>query len=216
MPSTALQTAQTNLQRVSDILSFHTKEKNPGVGAPPPADASLVLGATALTYAAWEAYVEDLAIEVVAFLSKTIPVSKVDDEVRTKIAENVPKWSLAGSGWRKVWRDQVYVFARGTLGTKNFGMNTADAETVLKLFALVGVQPFRDVRWKNATTSQVKDRLQSLVRDRGTVVHTAQLPTKYGLNNARRHREFVDRLLVKLDATVEAQVTKIAGGKAPW
>jgi hypothetical protein len=65
VPSQSLLAAQANLGVVNDILSFHSKEKNPAPGAPMTADASLVLGATALLYAVWEAYTEDLAIELV-------------------------------------------------------------------------------------------------------------------------------------------------------
>jgi hypothetical protein len=212
VPSQSLLAAQANLGVVNDILSFHSKEKNPAPGAPMTADASLVLGATALLYAVWEAYTEDLAIELVDVLSKGLTPAKVPTPLRKKIVNGATKWDLAGDGWRSVWRKRVKDYARGTDAPGSFGMNTAGPANVSELFSLIGVLAFHEVSWSNATTKQVKDRLQKLVRDRGDVVHTAKPPYPgYGINQARAHRDFVTRLMPNFDKSIGKSGTAVLG-----
>lgn len=214
--SSSLETAQANLGRVDDILSFHSKSQDPSPGAPPSANASLVLGATALTYAAWEVYVEDLAVEAVGELSRKFAPSKVPSALRKQIVDGCQKWDLVGDGWRRVWRDRVEREARGVTNQASFGLNTANPENVIKLFALVGISPFSNVRWKNATTKQVKARVQKLVSDRSAVVHTGKAPSGYGLNQARNHLVFVRRLLPVFDGSVGRQAGDLLGSTAIW
>ena len=88
-------------------------------------------------------------------------------------------------------------------------------ENVIDLFQAVGVEPFLNVSWKNMSTASAKKRVSRLVEDRGTVVHTGELPVRYGLPQARKHREFILRLVPKVDATVADQLDLLAG-KPAW
>ncbi len=212
--SQAAATAQQNLTRVTDILSFHAKEQQPAAGAPPARHTSLVLGATALAYAAWESYVEQVAVEVVAFLSAQLSAAQVPTRVRELLAYEASPWDLTGDGWRREWEQLIHRRAYGD-GSSTFGLNTAGPAQVIALFEAVGLEPFKNVRWQNVTVGAAKNRIAQLVKDRGTVVHTAQLPMNYGLNHVREHRDLVKRLVRKMDSSVSSQALALAG-TLPW
>lgn len=214
MASQARGTALQNLGRVDDILSFHNKELDPAVGPPPGPDRSLVLGAIALLYAAWEAYVELVAVEATAHLSTILEPANVPGSVRTALQAETDAWDLVGDGWRQAWRDLVERKALGT-GTNDFGLNTAGPQQVLALYATVGLDPFLEVSWQNMSNGAVRQRVAALVRDRGTIVHTAQTPAGVGLNSARTYRAFVERVIDRVDETLSAQALTLSGA-SPW
>lgn len=210
MPSQARGTALENLARVDHILSFHSKELDPTVGPPPGPDRSLVLGAIALLYAVWEAYVELVAVESTAYLSTSLQPAAVPGTVRTALQAETDPWDLVGEGWRQAWRDLVKRKALGA-GTNDFGLNTAGPHQVLTLYDTVGLNPFHEVSWQNMSNAAVRQRVAELVRDRGTIVHTAQPPEGVGLNTARIYRSFVERLIDRVDATLSAQALTLTG-----
>jgi hypothetical protein len=81
-------------------------------------------------------------------------------------------------------------------------MNTASVPRVRELFELVGADPFKDVKWSGMTHANVKKRVAALVRNRGHIVHKAELPAGYGLTQARNDRKFVGILIAQVDSTV--------------
>jgi hypothetical protein len=212
--SSASTVFSANLQRVDDVLSFHAKSINPEKGSPPGPDRSLVLGAVALVYASWEAYIEQVAVEAVDHLSRELRPDQVPDSVQQKLAGIGSPWALAGDGWRAEWRALIRSEALGE-GTSAFGLNTASADKVRKLFRSVGVKPFEGVSWQNANTTTVKKRLGKLVSARGQIVHTATAPNGVGLNSAREHRDFADRLVGAVDKRLSAQIRDL-GAPKPW
>jgi hypothetical protein len=112
-PTAALQTAQQNLTRVKDILSFHGKSTTPAKGPPLTKDTSLVLGATALTYAVWENYIEQLALAAVAHQAAVIDPGSVPASARKALAGYADAWDLAGDGWRSKWNELIESRALG-------------------------------------------------------------------------------------------------------
>lgn len=216
MPSNARQALAGNLGTVDDIIWFHQKEQAPGVGAPPNRDRSLVLGATAVLYAAWEGYVEQLAISAVDWLAPRIGPAGVPQTVRQTLEScGATAWDFAGDGWRAVWTKAVRDHAVGD-GTATFGLNTAGPGQVIRLFEeYVGYDPLAGVSWQNANSDTVRRRLVKLVRERGTIVHTAQAPQNYGIQRYRNHRAFVERLADLFDDRAKTQLAQL-GGADPW
>ena len=215
MPSAAVGACNSNLERVDDILSFHDKELNPAVGPPPGRDRSLVLGAVVLLYAAWEAYVEQVAVELTDFLAGHLAPANVPASVTDALAAQSKPWDLAGDGWRTEWKAMVKKKAVGSGGTGDFGLNTAGPGQIIGLFALVGVDPFGAVNWQNMSTAAVKTKISALVRDRSEIAHTAQVPAGLGLNTARTYRDFVARLVEKFDEKLGTKGAALAPA-APW
>jgi hypothetical protein len=216
MPSAARQALAGNLATVDDIIWFHQKQQVPGAGAPPNRDRSLVLGATALLYASWEGYVEQLAICAVEWLAPRIEPANVPAKVRATLDNGgATAWDFAGGGWRNVWLSAVREHAVGD-GAATFGLNTAGPRQVTKLFEeYVGYHPFAQVSWQNANADTVRRRLAKLVRERGTIVHTAQGPQNYGIARYRNHRQFVERLADRFDDYAKEQLAQL-GGADPW
>lgn len=217
MASQARAALTTNLGTVDDIAWFHQKQQVAAAGPPPNRDRSLVLGATAVLYAAWEGYVEQLAMDAVSWLAPQIPLADVPAGVRATLEglDGVGAWDFAGDGWRNLWIQAVRDRAVGD-GSSTFGLNTAGPRQVTDLYRLyVGYNPFTDVSWQNANTETVRRRLTLLVRERGTIVHTAQAPANYGINRFRNHRSFVERLADHFDARAFDQLSALGGG-APW
>ena len=205
-----------NLGTVDDIVWFHQKEQLPNVGAPPNRDRSLVLGATALLYAAWEGYIEQLAIVAVDWLAGQIDAAAVPARVQKTLEEaGVGHWDFAGDGWKTVWKAEVRQFAVGD-GTRTFGINTAGPKQVINLFeGYAGYHPLDGIAWQNCNNDTVKRNLSKLVKERGTIVHTAVGPPNYGINRYRNHRQFVERLADRFDARAKAQLNTL-GGASPW
>lgn len=214
MPSDASGVFASNISRVDDVLSFHSKEQDAAAGPPPGPDRSLVLGAIALVYASWEAYIEESAVEVTAFLATHLEPDEVPTSARDELIAEAKPWALAGDGWRQEWKDLVSRRALG-VGTKGFGLNTAGPHQVIELFNSVGVDPFMDVAWQNMNAQSVKNRLAKLIQDRSAIVHTAQAPAGVGLNTARGYRDFSERLVERVDVTLSSQAGALVGS-APW
>lgn len=214
MPSSASVASATNLSRVDDILSFHSKTTSPTKGPPPGKDRSLVLGAVALVYASWEAYIERVAVEVTTYLASTLPPAAVPSTARACISNAAVPWDLVGDGWRTRWTEVVTRLAIGS-GPNDFGLNTAGPRQVVHLFEAVGLSPFDKVSWQKMNTASVKKKLASLVRDRGEIVHTGVAPTGIGLNTARGYRLFIEQLIARVDSSLGSQATGLAGA-SPW
>jgi hypothetical protein len=97
-----------------------------------------------------------------------------------------------------------------------FGLNTAGPGQVIKLFEdYVGYDPLAQLSWQNANPTTVRRRLALLVRERGTIVHTAQGPQNYGITRYRNHRQFVERVADRFDDRAKAQLA-LLGGADPW
>jgi hypothetical protein len=206
--SKAIADLGSGLVAVDDVLSFVKS----GVGKPSKQEQSLFVASVALSYAVWENYVEEVAIEVTTFLSKTIAEASVPSSVRDWIMKSHPTaWDLVvHPGWRELWVQMVRARAKGEPGKElDFGMLTANAKNVGGLFDRVGVQPFCDV------TDDELAELDRLVEQRGRIVHTGKAPDEFRKKNATDWRAFVEELSKKVDASIAREARTLIG-KAPW
>ncbi len=196
--------ADKGIEIVDHVLSF----AKAGVGNPGHAERALFLSATAMAYAVWENYVEQVAIEAAAFLAAVVEPDKVPTGVQTELAKR-NAWQLTvHPGWRAIWVEMVTLRAVGSDDPSHYGMNTAGLKQVTGLFELVGTEAFKDVA--------AADRLEQLVRDRGTIVHTAQAPdAAFKKADATGWRDYVHDLYEAFDQSVRHQLSELAG-EAPW
>ncbi|MGH9015247.1 MAG: hypothetical protein ACRDZ1_15125 [Acidimicrobiia bacterium] len=199
--------ADEGLKIVDNVLSF----AKTGAGKPGKKEESLFLSSTAMAYAVWENYVEQVAIELVEFIASNIAPDSVPDRPKQELSKN-DAWHLAvHPGWRILWVDLVKTRALGSeAGTADYGLNTASTAQVTKLFELVGVVAFADL------PDGMTTHLDQLVRDRGTIVHTAQAPSPdFRKADATGWREFVRELYEAFDRSLREQSALLVG-RAPW
>ncbi len=120
------------------LMSFSSSDP----GRPTTQQPTLYIAAIAFTYAVWENYIEDLAIELAEVITEHIPPRLVPPSVQKIIADKATAWELSvHPGWRGLWLNEVIRRAKGEDGVASFGLNTASWENVGKLFALVGIAP---------------------------------------------------------------------------
>lgn len=183
-----------------------------GRGRPNEKEVSMFVAATVLTYAAWEGYVEDVAVEVTVHLAQNTPADRVPDSVRKNIEQSEPSaWDLSiHPGFRGLWLKQVELYAKGTEDDKPpFGMNTANPKNVIELFENVGLKG-----WLNVSQDD-KDGIAKLVELRGGVAHTAGTPEDFKKGVAREHLDRVKRVVSIMDESLATQ-TKDLTGQRPW
>jgi hypothetical protein len=199
--STALDTFGKSVKH-ADRLIAGTKV---GVGKPSAQEVSMFVASVALTYAAWETFVEDSAVEVTEHLAGMIRPEVLPQSAREAIEGTKPTtWELAvHPGWQALWVARVRTLARGDVDSATYGMNTANEAQTRKLFQVVGLDPFRTV-----AKADLID-LEALVRARGEVVHTASAPESFKKATAKGYRDLADRLVHAVDASLWKDVDAI-------
>jgi hypothetical protein len=205
--SQAFQDLGGGLKAVDDVLSF----AKPSVGKPTDQERSLFVASVALSYAVWENYVEEVAIEATRFLASHCAESKVPASVREWIMKSKPDaWDLVvHPGWRDLWLQMVQTRAKGNAAVQDYGINAADEKNVRSLFDRVGVDPFQ-----GASKTELA-KLGRLVEQRGQIVHTGKAPPNFYKANALDWRSFVEKLALKIDQGVSSAAAVLIGGN-PW
>lgn len=199
----------TGLEAVEDILSF----AKGGRGKPSKQENSLFVASVALSYAVWENFVEDLAIETTQVLSAHLRPERVPDACREHIEEKRSAWELAiYPGWQALWVSLVRDFAKGKPGDERYSFHTADSKGVTKLFGRVGVDPFHDL------PAAKREELNELVELRGQIVHTGSPPDHFRKRDAISSLALVRELASHLDRVVGDQIVEMTevGPPALW
>lgn len=176
------------------LMGFASDER----GRPKKEQRYLYLAALTFTYAVWESYVEDLAIEAAGWLSERLPNTKIPPAVKDRLSGSTA-WELAvDPGWRALWLADVEAQAKGAPGA-GYGINTASFDNVSALFGNAGIEDALPVRlsveqdtrigkFKNPPSKvavktgggnsgksvDVKHCLNRLISLRGEAVHTAK------------------------------------------
>lgn len=206
---------QTQLKDVDSLISLHPN-RQPGAevkGAGRPSGTStppLLRSCVLLTYAAWEVYVEDSALEAATKVADQAVFEKVPQATRTLLAGKVKgdPWSLAGDGWRQVLKDQVKLLVHGD-EKRSFGINTADPEQISFLHKDVfGSNLLAQCSWRGVSKDKVGSDLALLVNVRGAIAHKGQPDEALNLGGVEAWRTFVWNLGEALDKKIEAWLTK--------
>lgn len=171
----------------------------------------MFVASVALSYGAWEAYVEDVAIEVTRFLAEKVDPSNVPNSARVSIESGKPTaWELAVSpGWRHLWVSGVSRSAKGDEAANVFGMNTAGTRQIVRLSEAVGLDLLEGV------TKGDREAIDELVIARGKVVHTATPPDDFNKAKAREYRDLVLRVSGAVDSNLRSQCHSLTG-EYPW
>ncbi|WP_414606048.1 hypothetical protein [Stenotrophomonas pavanii] len=184
----------------------------PGAGKPKAGERALFAASVVFLYGVWENYVEQLAIETAEALSASIPPSKAPEKIKREL-ENKSAWELSVSpGWRAAWVDIVKKKAVGDdAAEKQHGINTVRHGTVVYILQLAGIQdPFAGVvaappAHLLLASPSVKDAIEALVRLRGEIVHTGQVPDSLVKSHVTEWTTFVEQLTKQIDQTCRSQ-----------
>lgn len=176
----------------------------------------MFVASVALTYAAWEAYVEDLAIEATRHLSGGVAAAHVPESSRQAIENRKStQWELfVHPGWRAIWLDAVVAKAKGEQSKDpksrdEFGMNTAREKQIRTLFRAVGID------FMDRVSLADRAALEDLVTARGEVVHAASAPAAFKKSKAKEYRDLVERMALIADEELRVQIGALIG-KDPW
>lgn len=206
--------ADVGIKVPDGLMSFASSSR----GKPSNDQRTLYLGAVAFTYAVWENYVEDLALEMADTIAPEIEPSKVPEAAKTMITAEATAWEMSvHPGWRGLWVNRVRVEAKGDESIGRWGLNTASVRNVSTLFRSIGLDPVPErvsapmngnkplptpprmsVRSYDNTV-HVDTVLKALIDLRGEAVHTAQTKDKLLKNEVHWWRSFVITLYEATD-----------------
>ncbi|GAA1486872.1 MULTISPECIES: hypothetical protein [Micrococcales] len=206
--------AEKALEVPRGLMSFASD----GRGRPTNEQKYLYLSAVTFTYAVWESYAEDVAIELVEVLASSLPTDSIPTHV-ADVLSGKDAWQLAvHPGWRGLWTKEVNTAAKGGEGA-GYGINTASYKNVRALFELAGigdalpshlsVAPETELGklkglpasvgvTKNATVN-VDRCLSLLINLRGEAVHTARTEGKLLKNEVLWWTAFIRELHEEVD-----------------
>jgi hypothetical protein len=199
-----------------------------GRGQPTREQRHLYMAAVAFTYAVWENYVEELAIELSEVLARDLRPDRVPPEVQKLITSDATPWQLSvDPGWRGLWTQRVHTLAKGDDSTK-WGLNTASANNVRSLLGAVGlaealpefVEPPKSESGKVLDTPtgtgltkagklNVHAVLTKLIGVRGEAVHTASTSDKLLKQEVEWWVSFVEGLYHDTDRQARAMCAEM-------
>jgi hypothetical protein len=153
-----------------------------------------------LTCASWEAFVEDVATEAAATLTKRIKdPSKIPEPVRRSCMERLVKqndlgktWQLISEDWKKALSRNVEALTKGNHGA----LNTPKSFNVDQLLlSSVGIPKLSDSwSWKKMSANNARKTLDEFVALRGDIAHRLHPEKPVSLAACRKFRSFVERL----------------------
>ena|GEM_PF-1168731 len=198
-PTKAKTDADAGLGIIDGLMQYASD----GRGRRSKKEVSLYMASVTFAYAVWENFVEEIAIELVTRLADQAdglrPEQLNRPDVRTLIEENATTWELAvHPGWRQLWVDRVRTSAIGEEGGGR-GVNTASAKNTKGLFRRLGINPLPDNR---------ADELDSLVKLRGEITHTAKTKQSIYKAEVAQWRHLVANLCKETDAAARQQCEK--------
>lgn len=203
----ALLSSEKSLKTVEDLLSA-VKD---GQGKPSAGERAIFAAAVVFLYGIWENYAEQLAIELVSYVSKEVDAARVPEQVR-KSLEKKSAWELTISpGWRVLWMQSVKITAVGD-DSERFGMNTARAGQVKNLLSISGApDPFTGIppavipAHLSLSTSDASVAINKLVELRGEIVHTGQVPASLRKSHVLGWKAFVKAVCEYVDGSSREQ-----------
>jgi len=209
---------------VEGLMSFATNER----GNRYKKELPLYTAAVTFTYAVWESYAEDLAIEMTELLASKLEPDDVPESIRKEIEKRATTWELAVSPrWQRLWVRMVTERAKGGTGAAPFGLNTASKVKVSKLFELVGIDPVPDLieapeeSGSHSSPSlpssvvvadgnvDVGQTLDGLIRLRGQAVHGVATEKPLYKHQVLWWQRFVESLISTTDRQAQIDVENL-------
>jgi hypothetical protein len=171
--------------------------------------------------AAWEAFIEEVAIQAIDHILKKAPShDKVPLPIRKATAKGLEGdknelkvWGLAGDGWKSVvrtYRDQVVKEEISTF-------NTPKPHNVDALYKkLLGIGSITaSWNWKGMSVTNSKEKLKLFMETRGAIAHRGELDFTINKFYVENHRKFINRLAVRTSNIVRENVHDHVGSY-PW
>lgn len=215
--------ADAGMKVPEGIMSFASD----GRGKPTTEQRCLYLGAIAFTYAVWESYIEDVAVELVTYAAREISEKDVPTDVQELIAKGASPWQLAvHPGWRGLWVDRIRQMTHGEGKPGSWGLNTASFQQCEEIFAAIGLKPLpqkikapdfgaKGNPWVPYKISVNRDgmidvphALQLLISIRGEAVHTAKTTDDLYKQQVRWWDAFVRTLYIETDKAARRQLAE--------
>ncbi len=167
--------------------------------------------------ACWEAFVEDLAANGLAFLlSGAHDHTVLPDDVLERVAGRLQgrkAWSLAGDGWRVACTDHFKEVLARTTGTLNTPKTAQVDELFNKVLGLSNLSSYW--HWKGRSSTRSKAALDALVGLRGSIAHRVSTARSVRKQDVAEARELLARLAVTSHNSVNRHLTKLVASK-PW
>lgn len=207
MPSAAFTSFERALVDVDNLVWFHENEGGGGQGRRGAHFLSLNKSAIVLLCAAWETYVETVALECVA--RSVDRAAAPADMLRSlqKIAQAHIREGKVENAWQSVagtgWKDLTKSVARTRVAT----LNTPKPGPIKELLKLVlGVQDVTDNwLWHRNPLGTPALKLQQLVTLRGAIAHGEQLPQSVTKANVTAAYDLISRLVALVDQKLRAE-----------
>jgi len=196
----AARDADEGMKVVDGLISFISD----GRGKPSTNQRSLYVAAVSFSYAVWENYIEDLAIELVQRMAPAIDPDRLPDELVKRIEDGLSAWQLAVSpGWRDIWISRVQIAAKGD-ERGGYGLSMARPSQVEHLFGWVGFSPFHGF---GPTLAE----LNNLINLRNAAVHTGKIPESLRKDDVISWRDFVHKLYESIDKGCRGMAANLYG-----
>lgn len=211
MPSGALLKFESNmLVDVERIIESHGALNHDGQGRR--GLGHITRGGVLMLCAAWELYLEELAIESGrTFVDRCDSPDQLPLPVRKEISKAVRDskhelkvLEMAGDGWATIYQNQV--------GASVSGLNTPKSSNLDPLFKrLLGVEEL------SAAWSQGKEMINAFVSARGDIAHRGRGAGYVTISKLRGYRALVERTVVDTDNFMAEHLKALSpGNRSPW
>lgn len=170
---------------------------------------------------AWEAFVEEIAIQAIAHILKRaashsdvpLPIRKAAAKGLEADKNDLKVWDLAGDGWKPVvrkYRDQVIKDEIATF-------NTPKPHNVDALYKkLLGIESVSsNWGWQGMSVANSKQKLKKFMEIRGAIAHRGDLESAITKAYVEDHRKFINRLSVRTSNVICQEVYDQIGSY-PW
>lgn len=171
--------------------------------------------------AAWEAFVEDVAIQAIDHILKSakdcrsipLPIRRAAAKDLEEDKNDLKVWDLAGNGWKTVVRKYRDQLIREQIAT----FNTPKPHNVDNLFKkLIGIEKVSITwYWQGMSKTKAYSKLKEFIETRGAIAHRGNLPQSITKSYVEGHRKFIYRLAVKTSNIIRSEVKKHVGS-FPW
>jgi hypothetical protein len=175
--STARETFEANREDVERLMELHELMGGGGPGRRIGLEV-LNKSGVVLTCAIWEAYVEDVAAEVIEhYVDHLKDVNRLPKDLRLRVAKELDGadiWKLAGRGWKQELRNRL----KGLQAQRNTALNTPKAAYVEGFFTqALGITGVTSCwAWRRMSNASAKAKLDRYVTLRGDIAHRAAPP----------------------------------------
>jgi hypothetical protein len=204
------------LDDVKALIRFHDSETGGGIGRPADELEVLKRAGVILAVTAWETFVEDTLEEQFDVRLRAAKVPKDIESTFNSVAsawlqrgpskpEEVAQWTL--DGWKTMIKNKV----REDLSALNTP-NSANVKALFKRY--LGEDITKAWRWPGASSTKACNRLDTLIKLRGQLVHRGRPLFKGSRANVRRGEvtnavDLLERLVDRTEAKLGVGPRKV-------